>query len=92
VSKVYENYLELQQFNYDQRDEEVMKPIYDVHKLNCMNYSVDNGEEHYYLQCGWQSLYRFSKRHNVRFKTLCTALLDKGYYVLEDNKTQIEMI
>lgn len=64
----------------------------DLNKLNCMNYDVDNGEEHYYICTGLRGLYRYSKRHNIDFKALCLVLLDKGYHVLDDDMTQIAMI
>lgn len=63
-----------------------------LNKLNCMNYMVDNGCEHYYLLDGIRSLYKFSKARNVPFKALCLELLDKGYLVLNDRITQIAMI
>jgi len=64
----------------------------DIQRLNCMNYCVDNGEEAYYLQCGLRSLYNFCKRHEENFKEVCTDLNSKGYFVIADEITQIEMI
>ena len=52
-------------------------------ELNSSNYQVniyEGGEYigHYYLQCGWSSLWRFSKSTNVSFRALCKALLADG--------------
>jgi hypothetical protein len=61
-------------------------------KLDCMNYMVDNGSEHYYLCCGVEDLEWFSNTHDVDLIELMTALLNKGYFVIPDGITQIAMI
>ncbi len=63
-----------------------------INKLNCMNYQVSTSEGHYYLQCGIESLERFSKQHQVRFMPMLQDLLGKGYFTLADNDTEIAMI
>ena len=63
-----------------------------LNRLNCMNYCVADSEGQYYLQCGLRSLYRFSKEWNISFKDLCNTLSTKGYTVMNDGDTQIEMI
>ena len=65
----------------------------ELNKLNCMNYIVENYDEHYYLQCGLRSLWRFSKNHHLNFKQLCKKILKDGYLTMDDElRTQIAMI
>ena len=63
-----------------------------INRLNCMNYIVDNGEEHYYLQCGIESLVRFADKNNIDLAELLGALLQKRYFTLSDGQTEIQMI
>ena len=55
-----------------------MKKQVNLNKLNCMNYHVSMGDEHWYAQNGLRSLYQYAIRSDKSFREICTELNDKG--------------
>lgn len=58
--------------------------------LNCSNFQVNTDEGYFYLDNGYRSLWRLSKKINVPFKELCLNLMSEGqvtFKYLEDDST-----
>jgi hypothetical protein len=54
--------------------------------LNCYNFQVNTNEGYFYLDNGYRSLWRLSKKINVPFKELCVKLMDVGQVVFTYNE------
>ncbi len=64
--------------------------------LNCCNFQVNTNEGYFYLDNGYRSLWRLSKKINVPFKELCLKLMSEGQvtfkYLEDDSNASVTRI